>query len=112
MKPTQTIALAIAAILILILVIFLIVYRQFQKSAVVYQTVGKVEYITKGKLPFVRYACVSYTRHGKPYQAMTGPLLRWKYYKPKSLHQWHIKTYHIPGREKLVLAKLKERRAR
>lgn len=112
MRPTQTIALAIAAILIIVFVIFLIAFQQFEKSAIIYQTVGKIEYITKGRLPFARYACVSYTRHGKPYQAMTGPLLRWKYYKPKSLHQWHIKTYRIPGREKIVLAKLKERRTR
>lgn len=112
MSPIQIVLLVIAAIFVITLVLLIIAYWQFQKSAVIYQTVGKVEYITKGKLPFVRYACVSYTRHGKPYQAMTGPLLRWKYYKPKSLHQWYIKTYHIQGREKLILAKLKERRAR
>jgi len=100
----------IGIILILALALCIAVCRRFEKEAVVYRAIGKVESITRCRLPFTRRARISYTLHGKPHTAMTRPLFCWRHLKEKSMHQWLIKTYYTQGRGKLVLAKLKERR--
>lgn len=108
MSIPHIILLVTAAIAAGLVALAAVSWRTMEKNAVGYPTVCRVLYITKVKLPLARYACVEYTRKGKPMQCMTGPIF-WNHraLKEKAVYKCMVKTYRLKSKAPLIQAKLR-----
>ena len=104
MSPIQIVLLIVLAILVAAAVFFILSYRSMFKHANQYTTVGTVEYCSKAKVPLFYQAIIRYTKSGKPYQASTGLIPKWK--QPKNGSKGMYTIYHInAGGKKFIQAR-------
>ena len=105
MDTLQIILSVILAILAVFIGFSIASIRKANRDAIKYDVVGTTASWEKSKIPFLGQMVIQYTRHGKPFQAATGPMRKPKHFKVGSKHRWIIYAYPTKGKGTARIAK-------